>query len=69
MEKQSAGRTPALSAWHEWDVPPPWVFAVGGLVLIGISILIFMKLGESQSAARIPAVPASSTPASTRPLD
>jgi hypothetical protein len=56
MEKQSSGN-PRLSAWHEWNVPPLWVFVVGGLVLIGISTVIFMKIGESMTASQVPAVP------------
>lgn len=35
-----------------------WVFVVGGLVLVGVSTVIFMKIGESISASRIQAIPA-----------
>lgn len=50
-------------------MPPLWVFAVGVLVLIGSSKLIFMKIGESVAASQVQAFPVSASPASTRPLD
>jgi len=39
-----------IKRWDEWDVPPMWVWVVGGVVLIGISTLVFWKIGESVSA-------------------
>lgn len=56
MEKQPPSQTSRLLAWYDWNVPPLWVFFVGGLVLIGISTMIFMKIGESMTASQVPAV-------------
>lgn len=61
MDSQPPIPKPRPLAWHEWDVPPLWVFVVGGLVLIGISTVIFMKIGESMSATQVPAGPVSIT--------
>jgi hypothetical protein len=41
-----------------------WVFVVGGLVLVGICTLIFMKIGESMSASQM-----SSTTSATKITD
>ena len=51
--------------WYEWQMPPLWVIGVVGLVLVGISTLVFMKIGESMSAANAQAIPP--TPVATGP--
>jgi len=54
-----------IKRWDEWDVPPLWVWAVGGLVLILISTVIFSKIGESlgsgSTAAALPPTGATGT--------
>lgn len=58
----------ALKPWHEWEMPPLWVCAVTGLVLIGISTLVLSKVSETMSSSARQAIPAP-TPAAPNPKD
>lgn len=42
---------PQLKPWHEWNVPPPWVCAVIGIVIIGIFTGVMWQVSERKSAA------------------
>lgn len=54
-----------LNPWHEWEMPPLWVCAVVGVVLVGISTVVFWKVGESISSSTLRAMPTAAT-ATTR---
>jgi hypothetical protein len=58
-----------LKPWHEWNVPSPWVFAVGGLVLVGISTIVFWQISESLSGSIRQAAPAAPAAAPRNPND
>lgn len=59
-----------IKRWDEWEVPPMWVWVVGGVVAILISTLVFWKIGESMSAgARANATPAPPPAARQNPND
>lgn len=59
-----------VKPWHEWEVPPMWVWVVGGLVLIGVSTLVSWKISDSLSAgARANAAPPPSAAIRANPGD
>lgn len=58
-----------IKPWHEWEVPPMWVWVVGSILLIGISTLVFWKIGESISAGARASVAPVTAPVRRDPND
>lgn len=61
-----------IKPWYDWEMPPLWVCVVSGLILVGISTLVFWKIGGSIGAgtrATVKASPAAAPPRDPRDPD
>jgi hypothetical protein len=58
-----------LKPWHEWEMPPLWVCAVVGVVLVGISTAVFWKVGQSISSSTLQATPVPAAATARNPND